>query len=195
MLQRLHFCWPSSSLGPVSPGRDSSGDEVLEVFYFCIFIVFISETWTNPPSALIRYDHFFVQLREVSDLSCNFNHKIVKQWLRITRSADVKKATKTGNPVFWILYAYFSCKIADANLCAVLFSKCLLCCVIFILFVVVSMTTKEPNRMDIIYDILVHLILRFQSFVPLCVLVFHQLSQWIGGFLPNFPDRTRKFSW
>ena len=136
MLQRLHFCWPSSSLGPVSPGRDSSGDEVLEVFYFCIFIVFISETWTNPPAALIRYvcyvEHFFVQLREVSDLSCNFNHKIVKQWLRITRSADVKKATKTGNPVFWILYGYFSCKIADANLSAVLFSKCLLCCVIFL---------------------------------------------------------------
>ena len=82
MLQRLHFCWPSSSLGPVRPGRDSSGDEVLEVFYFCIFIVLISETWTNTPSALIRYvcyvEHFFVQLREVSDLSCKFNHKIVK---------------------------------------------------------------------------------------------------------------------
>ena len=31
---------------------------------------------------------------------------------------------------------------------------------------VVSMTTKEPNRMYIIYDILVHLILRFQSLDP-----------------------------
>ena len=60
MLQRLHFCWPSSSLGPVRPGRDSSGDEVLEVFYFCIFIVLISETWTNPPSALIRYVYIFL---------------------------------------------------------------------------------------------------------------------------------------
>ena len=65
MLQRLHFCWPSSSLGPVSPGRDSSGDEVLEVFYFCIFIVFISETWTNPPSALIRYVNTSVRKKYV----------------------------------------------------------------------------------------------------------------------------------
>ena len=52
-------------LGPVSPGRDSSGDEVLEVFYFCIFIVFISETWTNPPSALIRYVNTSVRKKYV----------------------------------------------------------------------------------------------------------------------------------
>lgn len=82
MLQRLHFCWPSSSLGPVRPGRDSSGDEVLEVFYFCIFIVLISETWTNTPSALIRYvcyvEHFFVQLQEVSDFPVNLTIKLSK---------------------------------------------------------------------------------------------------------------------
>ena len=70
-------------------------------------------------------------------------------------------------------------------MCSTIFEMPSLLCYIFIHFVVeVSMTTKEPNRMYIIYDILVHLILRFQSFVPLCVLCF---TSCLNGSEDSFP--------